>query len=383
MSARVLMIADRDFSTREHDLLERVEHGVQLAGHIIARAVPRGVKVWDTTALRAMVEFDDSAGFMRPCSAPDAILEALQDDGADKAFVGSSPVDVVHAWGGGSYRVALDIARSCGASLVLDYSSEFAAPRLRKLRRGVQELSREPASRVCVLAADDSLAERARSNLPEADVRTLGWGVPSRRKDEARDESAPRSISVMCTGRSRRDVIQTLRAISEIRETHENMIVFLDEQALDSNASIHRHVESLGLEDCLSVIGNMESARDLILETDVLVAPDTRHEHRSLLLEAIANAMGVVVREGCFLDTGGGGAGGGGAAVPCVDARGGVESARDAILECFDEGDESVERAALAKSFIREHHDVRAHHKGILEAYESVIGAASVPIGTG
>jgi len=376
MSARVLMIADRDFATREHDLLERIEHGVRDAGHHVARAVPSGVKIWETGAPSAVIAYDDSSGFLRPFTVPETILDALQTEREDDVFAGGTQVDLVHAWGAGSYRAAVEIAAACDAGLVLDYSSEFATPKLRKLNRSISGLGGESAPRVCVVAADESLADRARSFLADSDVRTLSWGVPEVVSTTSRDAHAPLSVSVMCTGRSRRDVIHALNAISEVRATHPEMIVFLDEQALDSNASIHRHVESIGLEDCLSVIGNMESARELILETDVLVAPDLRHEHRSLVLEAVARGMGVVVREGSFLsedvpeDA------------PFILSRPDCACVREAILACIVDEDRVRERCARATSYIRKDHDASRHLSGIIDAYESVIGAPPVPIGT-
>ncbi|MEQ9616961.1 MAG: glycosyltransferase [Phycisphaerales bacterium] len=375
MSARVLMIADRDFAVREHGLLERVERGISGPGLDIARAVPVGVHGWDVSSLTAMIEYDDSSGLFRAFTAPDAIHEALAGGGREAVFASGRPVDIVHAWGIGAYRIAMAVAHDCEASLVIDVSSEYAMSELRRLRKGVAELLEYDGPRVCVVAADEALAAMAQARLPDADARVVPWGVPVPKESrEPRDEDAPVSISVMCTGRSRRDVVRALDAIAEVRTAHERVIVFLDEQALDRTASIHRHIEAVGLDDCLSVIGNMESARHLILETDVLVAPDTRHEHRSLVIEALAHGMRVVAHSGGFLpepvDRRPY------ALVPRGDTHA-LAAAIGAALTADEEASHDARRYATSG------HTVRAHVRGVLEAYESLIGAPSVPITSG
>ena len=373
MTLRVLTIADRDFANREHDLLRRVESGLRDSGIALARAVPHGVTDWDASMVEMVIGYDDVSGIFIAEKAHRTILSAVRGSDASGVFKGSSPIDVVHGWGHDSFRIAADIACASGASLALDISSEDAVGELRGVRGRLEHPSGAHGTRVCLLACDEALYGRARDRMPESEVRLVPWGVGGGRSDEE-SVGGPVTVSVMCTGRSRPDVLAALDGIAEARKTLGEMLVFLDEQALDRTASLHRYIEDLGLEDCLSVIGNMESGRELILETDALIAPDLGLEHRSLVLEALAHGMGVFVYEGCFLKESG--------EDPAYEVvpRRSPEALANAILGYFRDSGMREQRAGRAREYARTYHDARAHLRRLIDGYDSVVESRSVPI---
>jgi glycosyltransferase involved in cell wall biosynthesis len=376
LTLRVLTIADRDFANREHDLLQRVESGLHDTGAVMARAIPQGVNNWDGSMVEAVIGYDDMSGMFVGERAPGAILNALRggDVGEAGVFKGASPVDVVHAWGHDCFRSAAEIALASGAALVLDISSEDAVGELRAVRARLKRGKGEGSPRVCLLACDDALYARAKERGGGAEVRLVPWGVPVEWDRTVGEAAGPVTVSVMCTGRSRADVVSALDGIAEARGALGEVLVFLDEQALDRTASLQRHIEDLGLEDCLSVIGNMESARQLILETDLLIAPDLGLEHRSLVLEALGYGMGVIVHEGCFLrET---------EDEPSFDVVSRHEPAQlaNAILGYFRVAGVREERAGRARGYVKTYHDVRTHIRRLRDAYGAVTESPSVPI---
>jgi len=190
MKAHTLMIADRDFANREHDLLSRVDEGLIREGVTRSRAIPVGVNEWKTPGIFATVGYEDSRGILTGEEPHIQIIDDLQ------RIEGATPLSVVHAWGPGSFGAALDLAHEAGASVVFDVSSEQAARRVRSMRRAIASFVEETGARACALCADAFLADALSGRgFDRIGVRTLPWGVPGATElaeDEIEKSGGPR-----------------------------------------------------------------------------------------------------------------------------------------------------------------------------------------------
>jgi glycosyltransferase involved in cell wall biosynthesis len=134
-------------------------------------------------------------------------------------------------------------------------------------------------------------------------VRAAHWGIYAEEHDiHRRRPEAPIGVSIVCSGQDEASLRPVLDALAACVRLEENILIFLDDTAVENHLSVWKHAERLGLLDHLSIIADMESRRELVLETDVLVLPEALGEVRSIVLDAMACGIVVVALADPFIE---------------------------------------------------------------------------------
>lgn len=297
---RVLLLSDRSFATREHAMLRRLEIGLIDEGLRIVRASPLDSFAEPSTGLAGVLSYNDRAWrFIMP--APDRTLardlEALPLDARSDADEDpDSPIDLIHAFGDQAASIALDLTASLQCDVLIEvWSAALCAQMAAIERRGRGfETSGENAVWLAPDAAMLDAAIRSATRWPALPSR---WGVhaPSTNRPP-RSAQAPIAFGVLSSGLDPQGLMSFLEGLARAAADEENILVFLDAAGVDRHPAVWRRVGELGLYDRLSVIADMESRRELILQADVLVQPESRGEHRTVVLEAMASGVAVLAR---------------------------------------------------------------------------------------
>ena len=298
------MLVDRSFATREHAMLRRVEVGLMDDGVRVVRAVPDDVDDAGRTPLAPTVRYHDAnwrivnrAHARRLIRELQLIDPPLAPAGGTGAGADGVPdlLDVVHVWGDECWDLAIDVASATGAALVFELWSQASTRRIRQIERRVA--SADESVRIVWLAPNAHLRGVAEAQSPVWPVRAAHWGIHADDHDvHVRPPGAPLGVSIVSSGRDESSIRPVLDALSQCVAINESMLIFLDDTAVRSHPGVWKHAERLGLLDHLSIIADMESRRELILDTDLLVLPDALGEVRSIILDAMASGVVVAAR---------------------------------------------------------------------------------------
>jgi glycosyltransferase involved in cell wall biosynthesis len=294
---RILLLADRAFGRREHAMLRRLEIGFLTMGHRVVRAVPRAAADLEEPSLSPAVIYDDREPRLARSVAVRALVQRLRaHEPSLLASDGGLHFDVIHVFGNRAWMLALRLAAVTGAAVAAELWSSDSIAQAVQFERRAQELLGgaghvvwiTPNARMHEAARDHDLAER---------IALAPWGVHAPRKLRLRTrKGGPLSLSVVCSGRDASAITPLLKAVAELGMGPEKLLVFLDASAVEQQPSIWRRADKLGLLDRLSLIADMESRRDLVLETDVVAFPDMLGELRTILLDAMASGVVVLAR---------------------------------------------------------------------------------------
>jgi len=297
---RVLILADRSFATREHAMLRRLEIGLIDEGIRVLRAQPKGCPAEPTTGLAGIVSYNDRAWrYIMP--APEGAIardiEALALDArpdSDEDF--DSSIDLIHAFGDKAASLALLLAGALGSPTLLEVWSASLCARMAAIEHRHARLDSLGLS-VAWLAPDTAILDAAGRSATRWPVLPSRWGVHTPAAEPAqRRENSPISLAVLSSGLDPQGALAFLDGLARAAATHEDLLVFLDSAAVEHSPVVWRRATELGLLDRLSVIADMESRRDLILSADLLVQPESRGEHRTVILEAMAWGVAVLAR---------------------------------------------------------------------------------------
>ncbi len=318
---RTLMMVDRSFATREHAMLRRVEVGLMDDGVRVVRAVPDDAPDPGETPLAPTIRYHDASWRLVNKAHARRLVRELQlvEPSLRPANAESEAdlLDVVHAWGDGCWDMAIDVATATGATLVFELWSHASTRRIRPVERRLAGAgfgfgpggaegdvgAGDGGGRVVWLAPNARLRAAAEEQAPSWPVRAAHWGIHAEAHDvHRRQPGAPIGVSVVTSGRDEGAVRPVLDALASCLQYDEQMLVFLDETAVRSHHALWRHAERLGLLQHLSIIADMESRRDLILDTDVLVLPDALGEVRSIILDAMASGIVVAARADPYVE---------------------------------------------------------------------------------
>jgi hypothetical protein len=394
---RVLILTDADFARREHSLLARLEIGLADEGARVIHALPSsGSDPAPSAAADLMAppagDASGSASGQDPFSGGSGLYSTLVAY-EDVGFAFSVPararrlilaiaaaldepeddlaLDVIHVFGHQAWPLALALARYLDARVVFEV---WSASLLHEASR-IPPL--HPAGRAPQLPAlmvpGRALGEAMGKHAPLSAIHVAPWGVPVpeavRRAREPGDHAAV-AASVLASGDDPHAVIAALDGLRSAAERFPELLVFLDSRAAH-RAQIWRRVRKLGLMDRLSVVGDVESRREPILHTDLLIQPEARGHHRSLTLAAMAAGMAVVAHADGMIDS-------------FLDRRtarlvSGTNAGAwsEALHQLLADPAGCHQLGASARQHIHDHHSVSAYVTAVLTAYESLL--APVP----
>lgn len=364
---RVLMVADQVFGTRERGMLARLEVGLADEGLRVARALPESVASEVTPgSLAQAITFDDTrvpfTQSIRAARLANAVtgVHWAEEDHPESRRDGPA-IDVVHAFGGAIWDLALDVARRLGASLALEVWRTGLVERSVVLSRRVPEVPK-------VFIAPDASIERRLKAAGVSDVRAAPWGVHAISRSRA-VASGERSLSVVITGGGR-DAVATLAALEGVGlalADHPAAVIFMDAVAA-RRARAWPVAKRLGLLDRLSLIDDIEHRRDLALRADILIQPEAVGEQRSVLLDAMAAGMIVIAAADSgvawLID---------GQTSWLVSEHTPLTWAR-AVSRAVSSPEDARVLTARASSHIAREHRASAHVASVIGAYEWVVG---------
>lgn len=289
-------MAGRSFALREQVMLRRVAVGLMQEGVTTAIATPRSIGEPDHAGLTTLVTYDDLGWSLTTHSRSRMLLQSLTSE--EHAGWGGSdaPIDVVHAWGHAAWPMAMTVARESSAAVVLDVWSVQAAEQIRRSERSASK-GREEAIRGAWLAPSRSLLRHAEARAQLWACHLVHWGVHAPEKLPEQESHSDRGIAVVCSGDLPDATIAMLEGLAAIIPQHPHILVFLDEAAVKKDHEVWRAAQRLGLLDRLSVIADMETRRELILQADLLLLPDIVGEARSVILDAMGEGV-VVISDG-------------------------------------------------------------------------------------
>lgn len=279
---RALILIDEMFGLCERALIERLEVGLRNEGVDVSIAVPE--------TLAATGQFDmlgqafgyrqTSIGPVRRLVAQRLTREAAR--GQEKASL-----DLVHVFGGKAWDLGLDIASLTGAAVVYELWRAGLAPRMKGIRppQNVQVAAAVPGRFIEREVLRESHGVR---------VRLAPWGgIVS--PDRTRVFREGRDIGIVMIGNGG-DVANCRAAfdgIAQLLAGRDNAMLFVDSFAA-ARAGLWKRAKQAGVRRAVSVIDHLEDRRDLVLRCDLLVSPEARREHRTILLDAMGAAVPVV-----------------------------------------------------------------------------------------
>lgn len=364
---RVLIIADSVFAIRERALLSRLEVGLADEGVRVTHAIPQSLAgTLDAELFKRAAAYEGRGpALTRGLRAKHLIGQLGVDAAADR------PVDLIHAFGGGCWSMALELARQTGASLAFEVWRTGQVNRARTMRPGGRDTVAP------VFFAPDAAIERAllREGLGIS-VRVTPWGVhaqPEPRTIFEPDKKA--SVFVAGTGHDRAGFCAAIEGLAELMKEREQVIVFVD-AAGARRANIWPLAERMGVLEQLTLIPDIEGRRELALRGDVLVIPEQHGEHRSILLDAMAAGMVVVS-----------------ASDPMVSAlyegrtAKVVQAAEPAqwaatVGQLVDDPESARALGSSAHAYVKQEHRVSAHVSSVLDAYEWMTSKEAIPFRT-
>ncbi len=350
-----LFLTDTIFALRERALLSRLEVGLAGDGVRVTVAAPlEAVSKMDLNILGDPVCYHEGAFSltrrMRAGRLADQVTRAAEE--------GAPPVNVVHVFGGGAWSLGAELARIWDSALVLEVWRASLADRARSMASHLREQT--------VLASPDPSIERAiLRDGGGAVVRLTPWGARSD-ADTTDLLSSGRAAAVMMIGVGR-DVASYTRAfdgLARVAESNPEMMIFIDSEAA-RRAGLWERADRLGVRGRVSLIDAMEDRRDLVLRGDVIVHPDARGEHRTLMLDAMASGMAVIASEDPFVSA-------------LIDGRTasllppGASAAQwgEVLAALLGDPDRARALGASARAYVRERHRVSTHVAAVLDVYE-------------
>lgn len=275
---RIALIADRDFFTREHALLNRVTVGLMSSGMQVAMITADGRAGRHGGGLTARAQYPAARlPWSRHFYAKQVLRQLMAQPWGD------APADVIHAFGEESWDIAIALAEILGAPAILEVWSTDLVGRLPRRR--------QQAHIGAYTTASSRIAHLLGSHVSSEAVHVTPWGVLAPPDDDLRgiltDVKDCVSAVVVGSGRSLDSYEAVLGGIALARQECPQLIAFVSTPP-GTGSRLHAIIKRYGLPDVVSLIPQAESARQLVLKSDLIIAPESSGEHRSLMLEAMA-----------------------------------------------------------------------------------------------
>jgi glycosyltransferase involved in cell wall biosynthesis len=379
---RAVLIQDRSFAHRERMLLSRLAVGLADEGVQIVEAVPRSeseLVCEPTEVFATRVDYAD-VGLPLTVGLRAADLE-YRIRGGPPHWEG---VEIVHAFGEGCWPIAAALAARSGAALVLEVWRSGLAPAAARavgMYRAGTGRGRRADVRVLLLAQDRALAEEV-SRVPCSGAPIVApWGVhPSNAERDRLNPELALAATIMTvvsppTPACVKSVRAALGGMALLRESVPGLMLFADAVSAE-RVPLWSMVRTAGLADRFSLVHRLESRRDLVLQSDLLILPEMHGEHRTLLLDAMAEGVLVVAARdptnSALID--------GETCIQVQTAAPGTRAEPRSWAEAVQRllADPATARAvrAGAAKFVREHRQASRYIRWVLDVYDTLARTA-------
>ncbi|MGD9688547.1 MAG: hypothetical protein AB7K52_03715 [Phycisphaerales bacterium] len=300
---RVLILPDATMVLRERSLLARLEVGLADEGIRVLQGIPRSLEGHEASSTLARsvfaqaMMFEDRGlpftGGVRARLLARDLMNALQEE------PGAEGIDAVLATGDESWTFARDVAQSVGASLVLEIHAPRQITRAASLwRRGTRDTR---AAHPWFVVAGEALAAMVRRELPADRTITAPWGVHA--GEGVRSGLSPEpTVAILASGLHAAPVRAALEALAGVMREFPAMHVLVDAHIVRT-LPVWRWAGAMpGLRERLSIIAELDGRHDVLTSADVLLVPEPLGEHRSVVLQAMADGMLVAAAPDPCLD---------------------------------------------------------------------------------
>ncbi|MFA6046713.1 MAG: hypothetical protein WC718_17140, partial [Phycisphaerales bacterium] len=207
----------------------------------------------------------------------------------------------------------------------------------------------------------------------EAAVRLATWGVhapPVLRP--VLPEGVTPSLMLVGSGRDAKAFDAALTGVAEVAGEHPEMLIFCDALAA-RRAGLWRRARDLNLLERFTLIEELESRRDLLLDGSVLIQPEARGEVRSIILEAFASGMIVAAAADASVSYLQDGRTARTVAKPEGQNWGAV------LRDILGDRPKTRELASNAYEYVRTRHRASDHVRAVLGSYSWLVGDGALP----
>lgn len=361
---RVLILADGVFASRERTLVSRLEVGFADEAVRVVHAVPeRAAAAMPGEVYSQLLTYSEGGlALSRPIRARKLAqqLESLRANESERA------VDLIHVFGGSAWLLGAELANQTGAGLALEVWRAGLVPRA----RGIRVTNQLPP---VFFAPDPAIEKLLVQEGPGIAVRSTPWGVhtPDEPRPVLRPNRAP-SVMVVGGGRDTQAVAAALRGLAAAAKLSPDLMIFMDPVPGRAGA-IARLARDLGLREHLSMIEGLENRRDLLLQGDLLIQPESSGEQRSIVLDAMASGLVVVAAADPLVST----------LVDGVTAylikKNESAAWEEVLCGVLQRPEQARSLVASARQWVRQHRRASDHVRTVLEAYAWMTSKASIP----
>ena len=212
-------------------------------------------------------------------------------------------IDIIHAFGVGSWPIAVELARRIGAGLLIElWRPDLVAPAAGLL---VSSARSKSVNMPEFIVSEGPIAAALRELSPRAKCYSAPWGVhaPANARP-GRPADQPLAIAMLCDTGDPHFVTPALTGIVEATAGTDTLIfAAIDEPTPAREASLWAAARKLNLLDRFTIDPDMESRREPILDMDVLLLPEAGGRQRTLTLEAMGAGMLVLALADNNLET--------------------------------------------------------------------------------
>ncbi len=291
-----LIIADISFATRERAMLSRLEVGLADEGVRVTHAMPASLIATGTFNVSESIGIQSTVVTYQDRGLPFTHRRRAGDlaRAIDERFDEPTPIDIVHAFGAGSWAIAVDLARRSGAGLLLELWRPGLITPAAALFAAATRTSHPVTPEFIV--SESALATAIRTSLPRAKVYSAPWGVHAPQHPRGpRPPGQPLAVAMLCDTGDPRSCSAALAGLVQAAAGTE-MLIFaaIDETTPAREAALWAAARKLNLMDRFSLVPDMESRREPILDMDLLLLPEATGRQRTLTLEAMGAGLTVI-----------------------------------------------------------------------------------------
>lgn len=361
-----LLLVDASFAHREHRLLNRLNVGLSDEGARVTIATPWRVDSLRSWSLSDSVEYDPPAPLVTASMRAARLVDAI-----DRRVGPAHRPGVVHAWGDGCWRLALETARALNASLVVEVWAARLVRRVPALHRAARRRLGE--DRVLFSTPSRAIRSALAQTRAAEQTRLVHWGVYAPSQLRRRDAGKAPSLAILATGDDPDGAQRALEGLAPLAREQTDLLTLLDDRAVRRRPALWRFVREAGLLESLTLVADMEEQRETVLAADVLVQPEATGEVRSITLEALAAGMVVVAEQDPTSDTLR-------EESPALVLRDAAPSEWErALRAALDDAVRGGRHAAAGLTFVRSSRRASDQVAETLRLYEAAMSAATPP----
>ncbi len=356
---RVLILVDAQFAAHERALLERVMVGLAVEG-VEARIVlpkDRRLEAYGFELISEPILYADRGLALTQRIRANQVARRVTRGAEDMTGV----IDIVHVFGGGAWSMGRELARILGAGVVF----EVWRAGLIDSARGLHLTDEDRA----VFLVPEKPFEAGLINAGFSQrVRLAPWGaqVPPEPTHIFREGKLV-SIVLMGSGRKKENCVAAFDGVADAIGSREDVMVFANLEMVQ-RADLWPRVKSNRLDSRFTIIDKSEDRRDLLLRCDLLIYPDTLHEERTLLLDAMGAGMAIIASDDEKI-------------LPIHDDSGVMVVERPSrahwaplIRDCIEHPDRARQAGLRAREYITRNRRSAMHIESILDTYNALCG---------